>query len=297
VPEPHGRAVTPYILFLVLASAAIHASWNLWTKQIDSSVRSTTLIWMMTAISSVLYAPFAIWLYTHGVWRPTPVVAPFVLGSGLIHVGYFLLLIAGYRAADLSIVYPVARGTGPLLGAAGALLLLGEHVSPPLVLGAALIAMGVIVLTWRMGEVHDARVGAGMRYGLGVGVSIAVYLLWDGWAIKRVGVPPLIYYWCGEVTRTLVLAPLAWRDRAGIAELWRHHRARLCGIAVLSPLSYILILLAMREGAVSHIAPAREISILIGAWLGGRVLGESGRRRRIVAAVAFAAGVIALAWT
>jgi uncharacterized membrane protein len=65
----------------------------------------------------------------------------------------------------------------------------------------------------------------------------------------------------------------------------------------LSPLSYILVLLAMRGGAVSHIAPAREISILIGTWLGGRVLGEGGRRRRLVAAGAFAAGVISLAWT
>lgn len=289
--------MTPFTLILVLASAAIHASWNLWTKQILTNVRSTSLIWMLTAISSVLYAPFALWMLAHGSWRMSGAALPWMLGSGVIHVGYFLLLIAGYRAADLSVVYPVARGTGPLLGAAGALLLLAEPVTPPLVLGALLIAAGIVILTWRVGEVHDARVGAGLRFGLGVGVSIAVYLLWDGWAIKRVGVPPLIYYWFGEVTRTLVLAPAAWADRAGIARLWSEHRSRVTGIAVLSPLSYILILIAMRHGAVSHIAPARELSILIGTWLGGRVLGERGRKRRLVAAGAFAAGVIALAWT
>ena len=109
--------------------------------------------------------------------------------------------------------------------------------------------------------------------------------------------PPLVFYWFGEVTRTLLLAPLAWADRAGVARLWRESRARVAGIATLSPLSYILILIAMRHGAVSHIAPAREIGILIGTWLGGRVLGEGGRRRRRVAAGAFVAGVIALAWT
>jgi drug/metabolite transporter (DMT)-like permease len=289
--------VTPFTLMLVLASAAIHASWNLWTKQIGTNVHSTSLIWILTAISSVLYAPIALWMLTHGSWRMSAAALPWMLGSGVIHVGYFLILIAGYRAADLSVVYPVARGSGPLLGAAGAVLLLAEPVTPPLVLGAALIALGVVVLTWRMGEVHDERVGAGLKYGLGVGVTIAIYLLWDGWAIKRVGVPPLIYYWFGEVTRTLLLAPCAWVDRAGIARLWREQRTRVVGIAVLSPLSYILILIAMRHGAVSHIAPAREISILIGTWLGGRVLGEGGRRRRLVAAGAFAAGVISLAWT
>jgi uncharacterized membrane protein len=95
----------------------------------------------------------------------------------------------------------------------------------------------------------------------------------------------------------VLIAPFVWSDRAGIVELWREHKARIFGIATLSPLSYILILIAMRHGAVSHIAPARELSILIGTWLGGRVLGEGGRRRRMVAAVAFAAGVISLAWT
>ena len=289
--------MTPFTLVLVLASAAIHASWNLWAKQILSGVRSTSLIWMLTAISSVLYAPVAIWMLVNGSWHMSAAALPWMLGSGVIHVGYFLLLIAGYRAADLSVVYPVSRGSGPLLGAAGAVLLLAEPVTPSLVLGAALITIAVVVLTWRMGEVREPRVGAGLRYGLGVGVSIAVYLMWDGWAIKRVGVPPLIYYWFGEVTRTILLLPFAWADRAGIARAWREHRMRIAGIATLSPLSYILILIAMRHGAVSHIAPARELSILIGTWLGGRVLGEGGHGRRLVAAGAFAAGVIALAWT
>jgi uncharacterized membrane protein len=80
-----------------------------------------------------------------------------------------------------------------------------------------------------------------------------------------------------------------------MAALWRAQRWRVLGIALLSPLSYILILLALRQGDVGHIAPAREVSILIGAYLGGRVLGEGDRRRRLVAAAAFAAGVIALA--
>ena len=91
------------------------------------------------------------------------------------------------------------------------------------------------------------------------------------------------------------LSPVALRARTEIGELWRSQRWRVLGIALLSPLSYILILLALRQGDIGHIAPAREVSILFGAYLGGRVLGEGDRRRRLAAAAAFAGGVIALA--
>ncbi|MGH7741913.1 MAG: EamA family transporter [Candidatus Eiseniibacteriota bacterium] len=289
--------MTPFTLALVLASAAIHASWNLWTKQIGPGARSTSLIWMLTAFSSVLYAPFALWTLAHGSWHMGAAALPWMLGSGVIHVGYFLLLIAGYRASDLSLVYPLARGSGPLLAATGAVLLLGEPVTPLLIAGGLLIALGVLTLSWGPRPGQPGALAAGVRFGLGVGVTIAIYTLWDGWSVQRVGVPPLVFYWFSEVTRTLLLAPAAWADRAGVARLWRENRARIAGIATLSPLSYILILIAMRHGAVSHIAPAREMSILIGTWLGGRVLGEGGRQRRLIAAGAFAAGVIALAWT
>jgi drug/metabolite transporter (DMT)-like permease len=220
-----------------------------------------------------------------------------VTGSGLIHVGYFVLLLRGYRVGDLSLVYPLARGTGPLLAAAGAVLLLGEHPSPLSISGALLIATGVLIVAGRPLGLGAARgrLGPGVAYGLATGVMIAVYTLWDGWSVKRAGIPPLVFYWAGEVVRVIVLSPLAIGARREMAEVWRAQRWRVLGIALLSPLSYILILLALRRGDVGHIAPAREVSILIGAWLGGRVLGEGDRRRRLVAAAAFAAGVVALA--
>jgi uncharacterized membrane protein len=282
-------------LLLVLLSASIHATWNLWIKQIEPGSRRTTLIWMLTAISSVAYAPLALWIAWHGSWRLTPAAVPWLVGSGLIHVVYFLFLLGGYRASDLSVVYPVARGTGPVMAAAGAVLLFAEPVTPALVVGASLVALGVLTLAGWIGQAREHHVAAGIRYGLGVGLTIAIYTLWDGWSIKRVAIPPVLFYWGGELTRTVLLAPFAFRDRAGLASLWRAHRVRITLIALMSPLSYILILVAMRGGAVSHIAPAREVSILFGTWLGARVLGEGGRGRRTIAALAIAAGVIALA--
>jgi uncharacterized membrane protein len=97
------------------------------------------------------------------------------------------------------------------------------------------------------------------------------------------------------VVRVVLFTPAAIGARSDVAALWRTQRWRVLGIAALSPLGYIFILLAMQTGAVSHIAPAREVSILIGAWLGGAVLGEGARRRRLVAAALFLGGLLALA--
>ena len=272
----------------------IHATWNLWAKQVGGAVRTPTLMFALTLLSAVLYGPAALTIARESP-APGPIGWLFIAGSGVLHVVYFVVLMRGYRRSDLSVVYPVARGTGPLLAAAGAITLFAERATALSLGGALAIAAGVAVLTLRSGLAHDPRAGAGVRWGLATGALIGVYTLWDGWAVQRVGLPPLLYYWCGEVVRVLLFAPLALRDREGLALLARTHAGRVFGIAALSPLGYIFILLALRDGAVSHIAPAREVSILFGAWLGGAVLGEHQRRRRLVAAGLFAAGVIALA--
>jgi drug/metabolite transporter (DMT)-like permease len=287
--------MTLLTLGLVLASAVIHATWNLWTKQIGAA-RSGALLWLLTALSAVGFAPVALILASGSGWRPSPAALLWICGSSVIHVAYFVLLLRGYRRGDLSLVYPIARGTGPMLAVVGAILWFGERPTALSVSGALLIGVGILVLTWHPDPASHAKRVPAIRYGLATGVAIAVYTLWDGWGVARMGMPPVMYYWAGEVVRTVLLTPVALADRAGVAELWRSHRARVLGIAALSPLSYILILFAMRDGAVSHIAPAREISILIGAWLGGRVLGEGDRPRRLAAAAAFVAGVVALAF-
>jgi drug/metabolite transporter (DMT)-like permease len=292
--------LSPTVLALVVGSAVVHATWNLWAKQLGPGVRSASLLWLLTAISSLVYAPFALGLLVSGGWRPDTAALVLIAGSGAIHVGYFVLLLRGYRVGDLSVVYPIARGTGPLLATAGAVLLLGERPTPLSVTGVLLIVSGVLVVTTggMSGSTPGAprRLAAGVGYGIATGVAIAVYTLWDGWGVKRAGVPPLVFYWGGEVVRVLLLSPVALRSPGDVAALWRRQRWRVLGIALLSPLSYILILLALRHGDVGHVAPAREVSILIGAWLGGRVLGEGDRRRRLLAAGAFALGVVALAF-
>ncbi len=282
-------------LALILASAVLHATWNLWAKQLGGRSRDSSVMWLLTGISALAYAPLALgWAFARGITVEGPALA-WMAGSSVLHVGYFLLLLRGYRASDLSVVYPVARGTGPLLAVAGAIAWLGERPSPLAMAGAALVAAGILVLTVRPGFAHAPHVRAGVGYGLLVGVTIGAYTLWDGRAVSTLGLDPLVYYWGGEAFRVAIFTPFAAADREGVRALWRDHRARVLGIALLSPLSYILVLAAMSRGPVSHIAPVREVSILIGAWLGARMLGEADRGRRLIAAAAFAAGVAALA--
>jgi drug/metabolite transporter (DMT)-like permease len=287
--------VSAITLALVLASAVVHATWNLWTKELGGDHRDGALMWTLTAISAVCYAPAVAWSLSRGDWRPDGAALLLVVVSGVIHVGYFLLLLRGYRVGDLSVVYPLARGTGPMLSALAAIVIFGERPSAGSLGGLALILGGIVLLTWRRGAAAGAPGRAAVLHGLAIGVLIALYTLWDGWSVKRGGVPPIVFYWGGEVTRVLLFTPAALGDRPAVASLWRRHRARVVGIALLSPLSYMLVLAAMRIGPVSHIAPAREVSIVFGAWLGSRVLGEGDRTRRLLASAAFAAGVIALA--
>lgn len=282
-------------LALVLSAAVLHAAWNLWAKQIGPGTRSGTLMFLLVAISSVAYAPFALVNTARAGWHPDARALLLIAGSGVIHVGYFLLLLRGYRFGDLSLVYPVARGTGPLLASLAALVVFGERPTAFSIGGLLLITTGIaVLLVWPAGG-RGRGFAPGLGYGIATGVLIALYTLWDGWAVKRAGLPPLVFYWGGEVVRVLLFAPAGLADREGLASLWRTSRGRVLGIALLSPLAYILTLAALRIAPVSHVAPAREVSILLGAWLGGRVLGEGERTRRVVAAAAFVAGVIALA--
>jgi len=282
-------------LGLVLLSAALHATWNLWTKEVRPAARAGAIAWLFTALSAALYAPVALAAAWRGGWHPTPGAWGWIAGSAVLHFVYFLVLLRGYKVGDLSVVYPAARGTGPLWAAAGGIVLFGEALTAPGVAGALLVATGVLLLGLRATPHAAGGARAGLRWGLATGLLIGTYTLWDGWAVKRAGLPPLVYYWAGEMLRVVLYAPLAWRDREGLRRMWHGHRGRVLGIASLSPLSYILILLALRTGAVSHVAPAREISILIGAWLGGQLLAERDRGWRLAAAAAFVAGVVSLA--
>lgn len=284
--------MTLFALALVLLAAVFHATWNLLAKRVGEG--GAAFIWLFGLCSLLIYAPLAVIVVVVISPHLGPAQYLFMFGSGVLHLGYFVLLQRGYAVGDLSLVYPLARGTGPLLATAAAIVLFGERPSPLALFGIALITAGVFVLTSE-GVSIGSGLGAGVLYGLLTGVFIAAYTIWDKQAVSALLIPPLLQSWATILVTTTLLTPLAMGRRKEVRALWRSHKPEVLGVAVLSPLSYILVLTALVFTPVSYVAPAREISILIGAAMGARLLSEGDSKRRLIAAAAMVAGVIALA--
>lgn len=283
--------MTVAALALIVAAAFLHAGWNLLAKQAGGGA---VFLWMFAGCSSLIYAPFVlIWVLLYPP-QMSALAWGFVGLSACIHLGYFLSLQRGYRVGDLSLVYPLARGTGPLIAALVAIALLGERPSALALAGGALIILCVFVLSGGLGGLRRRPPKVAVGYGLLTGLLIGGYSVVDKYAVSVLLVSPLLYDWLGNLIRTLLITPHALRRRDVIRTHWRDHRRAVLGIAIMSPLAYILVLTAMVFTPLSHIAPAREVSILIATILGVRVLSEPLGWSRLLAAFGMVLGLAAL---
>ena len=284
--------MTVLVVAIVAVAAIAHAAWNLTIKRAGTT--GAGFLWLTFVVGTVLFAPFGLWsIVSEHVDLAR--LALFAGVSAIIQVGYFLLLQAGYRHGDVSVVYPLARGTGPLLSVVFAIVLLGERPGFVALLGAAVVIAGVIVIGVSGARSATAPSRAGILFGLAIGVTIAAYTLWDAAAVTIGGMPVLALYWSSLAVQLLLLAPAALRDRpATLAVARRHWRAALV-VGILSPLAYMLILFAMQLAPVSLIAPAREVSVVLvglGGWL---LFREPHPVRRLVGAGVVLVGVALLA--
>ena len=284
--------MTGFALALILAAAVTHATWNFLNKRASGHA---TFTWLVAVLSALLYAPATITVIEVWEIQMNFVVLGLMAGSAALHTAYFVLLNQGYRAGDLSLVYPLARGTGPLLSSIAAIIFLGERPSVIALAGALLIIAGAVILTTNLSQLRQTGARDAMVYAIITGLFIAAYTLWDKQAVSHFRIAPLVLDWGANVGRAVLLTPLALKypDQA-VAE-WREHKYEAIACAVLIPLAYILVLTAMQFTPVSYVAPAREISILIGTVMGTRLLGETDAPRRLAGAGAMVLGVVGLA--
>lgn len=279
-------------LLLVLVSAVAHATWNLFAKRTNGGA---LLVWLYDILSTILYAPVVVILLIVQRQSLSLIGLLFIVGSAILHLTYFILLQRGYRVGDLSLVYPLARGTGPLLSTICAIVLFAERPTLIALAGMGLVVAGIFVITGGS-RIFSGRVKrGGIIYGLIIGLFIASYTLWDKQGVSVLLVPPLLYYYGTIVFRLALLTPYAlphWND---LRQEWGLHRAEIIGVAVLSPLSYFLVLTALVFTPVSYVAPTREIGVLFGVLMGTRLLAEGETKRRLIAAGMIVVGIIALA--
>jgi uncharacterized membrane protein len=289
--------VDPFVVGLVAVSAVMHVAWNVRLKTAGDPLRAAT-IGMLAGTVVIVPAGIVAWLVTGQ--RPFPPEG-IVLGivSGVIEAAYFVLLSAAYRRGDLSIVYPIARGTAPLLAVAIGVGVLGERLGAAGSLGVVALLAGFLVLQQPWRAVRGRRgLDPSSAFALAAGVTIAVYS-----AIDRVGtrlIDPLPYAAILWVTTSLVL--VVWMRRTAVGGLLEGgneaaRRAAIGGWLTLG--AYLLILWAFTVAPLSGVAPLRESATVFAAAWGSARLGEAASGgdtlRRVGASCLIVGGAVLLA--
>lgn len=278
---------------LIIFSAICHATWNYNTKKVKSD---STFIWLFSVISSIIYLPFALAsLFIYDVDFNFYSVL-FIVGSSVLHSVYFILLNKGYSVGNLSIIYPLARGTGPLFSTIIAVVILKESASLGAIIGIFLIILGILSITGNPTLIlsSNREKDNSLTYAFLCGLAIASYTIFDKIAVSRLMLPPILLDWLSNLGRVLLLTPYALGRKDQLKELMLNHKKEAFTVAILSPLSYILVLTAMVTIPVYYVAPIRELSILIGTFLGVKFLSENLTKIKLVGICLMTIGIITL---
>ncbi len=283
-------------LALVVTAALLHALRNIAAKRAGGDHH---FAFLCSPVTAVLWLPAAWWFGAAELprwgWREWGIVCT----SAAVHLVYFLTLLRGYRVADLTVVYLVARGSGPLITAAVAVLLLGERLSPVAALGVLAVCGGIFLIAGGPSALRagapKTRVRLGLRWGAITGALIAAYSEIDGYAVKFLLMGPVLFDYVCNVMRLPMQAPLVWSEHARLLRVARAQWRTALIVGTFGPLGYILVLYAVTLAPLSHVAPAREVSMFFAALIGGRLLGEADRSWRLAGAGCMALGVAALA--
>ena len=277
--QPH---LTPVIIGVVIGAGALHACWNAIAKQVTD--RLMAFAWIAVASMTVGGVVLAI------TGLPAREAIPFAVTSAVIHIGYNLGLMSSYRLGAFNQTYPIARGTSPLVVAVAAYFLADEHLGAPALIGIATLAVGLMSLALSAGRLTRGDLPAVVAAVL-TGLTIAAYTITDGLGVRHAHDPwaytALLFVLQGPPMLIAALArrPLAaWRDAATM-----HH-----GVAagLLSTVAYGTVLWAQTRAPLAEVAAIRETSVVFAALIGVAVLGEDFGKRRVVAAVVIATGIV-----
>lgn len=278
-------------LILILTSTFIHATWNFFSKKSKGGI---PFVWLFMTISTIVYAPFAVGIMIYQQTNYDFVDFLFIVGSMLVHLVYFLALQNGYKIGDFSIVYPIGRGSAPLISSIAAILILHEKPSYMTVIGIILIVFSVFLLTGGTDLFKKKDLKIPVIYGLIIGTAVATYTIIDKGAVSHRGISPLLLEYFSSLGQFMLLAPIALKNWKEVKFEWKNHKKEALIVGIFHSLAYILVLIALTFSSVIYVAPLRELSILIGVLLGTFFLSEGFGKRRIIASGFMILGVIVL---
>ena len=268
-------------LVLALAAAVLHASWNLLIARSDDLEGATAVV---LVVGLVVGAPVAL-----ATWNVHASAIPFLVAASFLQLGYISLLVGAYGRADMSVVYPLARGVAPVIVLLVAVVALGASVSPAQATGVALVGAGVLLVRGLRLEAAAAR---GILLSLAVAGCIAAYTLVDKHGVEHAG--PLAYVELEMVLPTLVYAGVVARRR-GRPAMRAHLTAANCVAGIAMFLGYALVLFALRRASAPSVAAVRESSVVIATGLAAIVLHERVTAARFAGAVVVVGGIALVA--
>jgi drug/metabolite transporter (DMT)-like permease len=276
---------------LALGSAVAHTGWNALSKA--GAAGGTAFVWLGTVIGALLVVPVAVVVVlAQGLVPAWSWLLAGAVGA-VLHGGYSLVLQAGYRHGEVSVVYPVSRGLAPVLVAVLGVILLGQRLGTASVIGVALIALSVLLLL--SGGSADAASRGGVAWGALTAVLIAAYTLWDAAVVVAWGIPPVPYYAVVAVLQLGMVTVVA-RRHLGVGMLRDRRRLGLAAVVgALIPLSYVLSLLALQHAPVAEVAAVRSTSIVMSGVVAWLALGERVSVRRVTSTALATAAVVLIA--
>lgn len=281
-----GDGMFGIAILLVLGSGFLHSAWNLYTKK---SLNKNVFLWFCQLVAVIAFLPWTILEWDGGQWNGTGILI--VLASMLLHGLYVILLAAAYSAGDLSQVYPIMRGTSPLLVPLLAVIFLQEQLSLIGWLGVVSIVLGIVLLS----DVKFKRDGLSSSkaplLALAVGVCIAGYIIVDKIALDYVS--PVVLNEATNIGNLLILSWVTFRSGAIRQELQVNWKIMLLG-GIIAPGGYLLFLYALSLAPVAQLSPMREIGTVFGTLMGIFILREKQGKRRILTSLCITAGVVVL---
>ena len=279
-------------LAILLAAAFLHAGWNFLLKK---SQRKIVFIWWFLLVALILYFPMFLYFW------PQTTISPLgwkcLAVTSFLHVLYFWFMAGAYERGDLSLVYPLSRGSGPLFVPLLAVVFIHEQLSLIGILGIGLVVFGIYVIHLRSFsrqsflEPFLALRGGASLWALCTGGTIAGYSLVD-----KVGVgvvyPPVYNYLMLACVWFLLSPYVLAKERTWLKEEWRKNKGTILAVGFLVLFTYTMVLFAMRMSKVSYVVAVREVSIVFSAYYGVIWLGEKHGRQKLMGAILIALGVV-----
>ena len=279
-------------LGIVIVAALLHASWNYLAKK---SWKKIAFIWWSILIATILYFPMFIYFWP--AVSISQVGWACIFATGILHAFYYWFVGGAYERGDLSLVYPLSRGSGLLFVPILAVLIMKEQLSIAGCLGIALIIAGIYIIHLQSFSIHSflepflALRGSGSLWALGTGGTIAGYSLVDKVGISIV-YPPVYIYLMFVIT-LLLLAPYVFtKVRLDLKTEWNIDKINILIVGFLDLFTYLMILFALQISKVSYVAAAREVSIVFSALIGIMLLQEKNAHPKLAGAVLISLGVV-----